>query len=1001
MRETARTMTTGTFLKQAVGTLLVGTGLALLGVLFGPAAPATAAPVSLDLYTRVGTANLPGNPSLPVWGYGTTAGTTERPGGPTLTVHQGDTVTITLHNSLTEATGLLLQGQQMVPDRTGASAGATKSYSFTAARPGTYLYEAALLPNAQHQVAMGLYGALVVLPAAAGQAYDDPSTSFDKDQVLVLSEIDPALNNAANKATFDMRNFAPRYSLLNGTAHPATAPITTVGGDKVLLRYVNAGTTYHSMGVLGAHQSVIALDGSLLSAGRPYVAETFGPGQTADALVTAPTTRTPRKVPVYDAGLLLHNSNAASGGFGGMLTWLQVAADQAAGGDTTGPVTGAVGYANGRLTATVDDGSRGGANLTAVEYFLDVLGAEGSGTSIPVPTTPSARFDLDVALSVPSGEHIVYVRGKDAGTWGPLSSVLVDGGDAGGPTTRSPLLTPGLTNGSTAVAVSATGDDSASGGSNIQAAEYTLDGGPAVAMAVNAAAPVASLDGTIPAGVVAGLREGSYVVAIRSQDAQGNWGDPATLTLDVDKAGPTATSLSAAPTPNNGTLPFNASTPAVRVMATLTDPPSATGLGNPVSKAELFLDTVGADGAGIGMKASDGVFNAASEGGYADIPLATVRAMSNGNHTLHVHARDAAGNWGPIATTTLLVDKTGPSVTGVAATPNPTQGAGPVTLTGSATDTLSAVTAAEWFVGADPGAGNATPMTRTGSGLGPVALSAGVDVRDWSEGTYTLRVRAKDAAGNWGATTSTVLAVTGPLFFSTLGNTNPPGVTGTADDADIYSWSGSAFARAIVVTAAPYNLPLSANVDGYSRVDATHFFLSFSGATTAVPGLGNVQDEDVVYYDNGVWSVYFDGTAHGLGTTGNLDLDAIDVVGAAGGTGGTLYFSTLGNTNPPTVAGTADDADVYSWNGTSYARVWDATANGLAAAANVDGLVRGADNLHWRLSFSPDTTTVPGLGAVQDEDVVFDDAGVWSVYFDGTAKGLTSANLDLDAFDLP
>ncbi len=26
---------------------------------------------------------------------------------------------------------------------------------------------------------------------------------------------------------------------------------------------------------------------------------------------------------------------------------------------------------------------------------------------------------------------------------------------------------------------------------------------------------------------------------------------------------------------------------------------------------------------------------------------------------------------------------------------------------------------------------------------------------------------------------------------------------------------------------------------------------------------------------------------------------------------------------------------------------------------------------------------------------------VWSVYFDGTARGLTSNNLDVDAFDIP
>ena len=39
---------------------------------------------------------------------------------------------------------------------------------------------------------------------------------------------------------------------------------------------------------------------------------------------------------------------------------------------------------------------------------------------------------------------------------------------------------------------------------------------------------------------------------------------------------------------------------------------------------------------------------------------------------------------------------------------------------------------------------------------------------------------------------------------------------------------------------------------------------------------------------------------------------------------------------------------------------------------------------------------------VQDEDVVYYNAGTWSVYFDGTSKGLTaSGNLDIDAFDLP
>jgi hypothetical protein len=897
---------------------------------------------------------------------------------------------MTLHNQLGVSTGLLFQGQQMVPDRTGAAAGGTTTYTFTATSPGTYLYEAALLPGAQYQSAMGLYGALIVRPTAAGQAYDDASTAFDDEAVLVLSEVDAALNNATNPAAFDMRNYKPRYSLINGKAYPNTDAIATTAGSRVLLRYVNAGAQYHSMAVLGAHQTVIALDGSPLTYSRRYVAETFGPGQTADAIVTTPASTTDRKLAVYDGSLLLHNSNTA--GFGGMLTFIN-ATGTGGGTDTTGPVTSGVAFAAGTLTATVDDTATGGSTVTAAEYFLDTVGAPGSGTAM-TGTFGAVSVAVSAAVAVPAGSHSLYVRGQDSvGNWGALSAVQVNGGDATGPTTSGITLTPSSTNGSVNVALHATGSDTASGGSNVVAAEYTIDAGVAVPMTVNVAAPTASLDATIAAATVNALAEGSHTVAVRSQDAAGNWGAPVTATLTVDKTGPTAAGVTVAPTPNNGTLPINVGTLAVRVTATLTDP-LAGSVQSSIAAAEAFIDTVGANGAGAPMAAVDGSFNGTLETGTVDIPLATIAQLSTGNHSIYVHARDAAGNWGATATGTLLVDKVAPTVSGVAATPNPTLGATSVTLSATASDALSAVTRAEWFTGTDPGAGNATAMTVSGGGPWILSSSA-IDVTNWSEGTYTLNVRARDAAGNWSAPVSTTLAVRGPLSFSTFGNTNPPGVTGTADDADIYSWNGTAFSRALDLSAAPYNLPGTANVDGFDRVSPTQFYLSFSNASTSVPGVaGAVQDEDVIFWNGSGWSMYFDGSTHGLATSANLDLDAISVVG------GTLYFSTAGNTNPPGVAGAADDADIYSWNGTSYARVWDATASGLAAAANVDGLVR-VDATHFYLSFTADGVAVPGVGAVQDEDVVFNNSGTWSVYFDGTAHGLTSGNLDIDAFDIP
>jgi hypothetical protein len=188
-------------------------------------------------------------------------------------------------------------------------------------------------------------------------------------------------------------------------------------------------------------------------------------------------------------------------------------------------------------------------------------------------------------------------------------------------------------------------------------------------------------------------------------------------------------------------------------------------------------------------------------------------------------------------------------------------------------------------------------------------------------------------------------------------------------------------------------LPSGANIDGFDRVDATHFYLSYKGSVT-ISGLGTVQDEDVVFYNTGTWSLFFDGSVNGLGGT---DLDAINIVGGA------LYFSTDDTDLPPGAGGSGDDADIYVWNGgSSYTRVVDASGSGslgLPGNADVDGFVR-VDATHFYLSFL-DNVNVPVLGTVQDEDVVYYDNGTWSVYFDGTAPGLTSSNLDVDAFDLP
>ena len=969
-----------------------------------------------DLWATTGTLFLPNGSSVPIWGYADTAGGAAQLPGPMLIVNQGETITINLTNNLTEATSMYFPGIPMQPDLIGAAGtGGTTSYTFVANEPGTYRYEAGLLPNAQHQVAMGMYGAFIVRPVDGtpilNQAYADASTAFFDEALVLLSEIDPNLNNSADPAAFDMRNYKPKYWLINGQAYPNTQPIPTAAGNKLLLRYINAGSQYHTMSLMGLDQMLLAEDGNPLPYQRSVVAESIMIGQTRDMIVNVLATMPDgSKLALYDANMLLHNNNAA--GFGGMMTFITTA-DGPVGPDVVGPTTNAVavtpsptdGTVDVSLTATVSDVATGNANIAAAEYYIDdtngtanvMSGAFASPAEAVVATIPAATV---AALS--PGDHIIYVRGQDAlGNWGSFNLVTLRLELTGsGPTTKSLTLTPNPSAGDVIVALSGTADDRATGNNNIALAEFFIGApgtdGSGTPMTINVDGPIASIDYDLTVGDLSGYGEGLQTVYVHSQDSFGFWGAMATIDLAIDLSGPNTSNVTIAPNPNNGTLPVNPSMFAARLDATINDPVSSQVQSN-VYKAEFFINATCDDGTGIPMYARDGVFDSPTEEAYALISLVNINALGPGSHDILVHGRDNSGNWGPCSSTTLVIEQGVPTVSGTAATPNPTNGATAVDLTAVANDAGSTITQAEWFADADPGPGNGTAMTI--SGANPWNLSANIDITGWADGSYTLYTRARDAAGNWSLADSTVLVVDTPLpaavlYFSTSGNVNPPGVTGTADNADIYSWNGTTFSRMIDASGpGSLGLPGGANVIGFVPVDATRFYMSFSGANTNVPGLGNVQDEDVVYYDNGVWSVYFDGTAQGL-TAGGQDLDAVSIVG------GILYFSTSGNVNPTGVTGAADDADIYSWNGTSFARVWDASANGLPGGADVDGL-KFIDATHFYVSFNSANTNVPGLGNVQDEDIVYNNNGSWTVHFDGTAQGLTAGGHDLDAFYIP
>jgi hypothetical protein len=250
----------------------------------------------------------------------------------------------------------------------------------------------------------------------------------------------------------------------------------------------------------------------------------------------------------------------------------------------------------------------------------------------------------------------------------------------------------------------------------------------------------------------------------------------------------------------------------VRLTAQISDVVSAE-VQTTVANAEAFIGTAGPDGSGFALFPSDGLFDEVSEAAYFDIPIANFLNLSQGDHPIYVHGLDAAGNWGPVGSATLTVNKgegdiEGPIVTALDVAPNPTQGATSVTLTAAAADpgSLSNIAAAEWSVDG----GTAFPMQATdGAFDSPTELlNALISVSGWSNGQHLFSVRAQDSLGNWGPVAQVRLRVTGNNAVMILNDNFNAG--------NLALWSGVVGQVAVVPDAA---LPAAANMSQPDSVD--------------------------------------------------------------------------------------------------------------------------------------------------------------------------------------
>jgi manganese oxidase len=248
------------------------------------------------------------------WGYSHGTDFVMQYPGPTLIVNQGDTVKIILNNTLPVPVSIVFPGQQGVTAVGGNPGLLTREvaavpfgqttvvggpvYTFIASEAGTYQYHSGT--NADLQVEMGLVGAIIVRPTGfeygtgtshpARQAYRNAGTSYDRETLFVLTEMDPAIHwavyglvNANLPIVVDTTTIKPSMWFINGRNGPdtklddyvywlPTQPYNALPrmhpGERLLMRMVNAGRDLHPFHHHGNHATPIARDGRVLSSAQ-------------------------------------------------------------------------------------------------------------------------------------------------------------------------------------------------------------------------------------------------------------------------------------------------------------------------------------------------------------------------------------------------------------------------------------------------------------------------------------------------------------------------------------------------------------------------------------------------------------------------------------------------------------------------------------------------------------------------------------------------------------
>ena len=269
--------------------------------------------------------------------------------GPTLIVNENDVVTVNLLNGLPTAAGntsILFPGFTLTSTCPAgqqglltceALPGGTVTYTFTASSPGTHAYYSGT--QGDLQIEMGLYGAVIVLPATvpancttgyhlanlqaeahwgetdfrlSQAAYDHPASCYDREYLFQWAEMDTRIHRQAQAQVAARANctagsvgcsldvqtepYHPAYFLINGRSMPDLMDPNFAGeyphqpyngnphmhpGELTLIRTIGQGRWQHPFHEHANHVRILARDGNLILGSSTTPISYSTPGGTA------------------------------------------------------------------------------------------------------------------------------------------------------------------------------------------------------------------------------------------------------------------------------------------------------------------------------------------------------------------------------------------------------------------------------------------------------------------------------------------------------------------------------------------------------------------------------------------------------------------------------------------------------------------------------------------------------------------------------------------------